>query len=85
MTAQWASSAYQGEGRFDLSTFNDIEMNYHGEAYHIDIPSEFSEWNREAVRTSSISAYFYWDTVALEIENMIKSRDSLKEGLTDAR
>ena len=86
VTAQWASSAYSGEGSFDMSTYSDIEMyDEHGESYIIDIPREFSAWNREAAGTCPIALEYPWESIALEIEKMIKSRDSLKDGLTDAR
>ncbi len=70
-----------------MSTFTDIEMrDANGERFRIDLPFEFKAWNKSAVRNCQLdNAEYPWDSIALEIEEMIKSRDSLKEGLTDAR
>ena len=70
-----------------MSTFNDIEMrDANGERFRIDLPFEFTAWNKSVVRNCPLDdAKYPWDSIALEIEKMIKSRDSIKEGLTDAR
>ena len=79
ITAQWASSAYKGQdGRFDTSTFNYIEMfTGDGVSVHIDIPEEFSKWNKAVVRNSQTrNAEFSWEDIKGSIEGLIEEKSA---------
>ena len=61
-----------------MSTFNDIEMcDANGETFRIDLPFEFSEWNKAVIRNCPPSeTELSWEDIAGSIAGLIKEKSA---------